>query len=281
MISARSLDDLLMLATEAAREGGRMAMTRFTPGGATTAAIDYKAGGSPVTEADLAVDAYLGDLLRRAEPGFGWLSEETADEPSRLEKRRVWVVDPIDGTRSFARGDADWTVAIGLVEDGIPLLGALFAPVSGDMFAAARGAGATLNGRPVAVSARTEAEGASLLGPKPLVDAVMNEGGRFERVPRVHSLALRIAHVAAGRVDLGVAEAHAHDWDLAAAHAILVEAGGELRTREGRTPSYNRPSTKHPAIAAGSPALLPSLTELLAAVDLRRVAVEDGVRRGR
>jgi myo-inositol-1(or 4)-monophosphatase len=281
MISASSLDDLLTLATDAAREGGRMAMAHFTPGGRTTAAVDYKAGGSPVTAADLAVDAHLGERLRRAEPDFGWLSEETADDPSRLDKRRVWIVDPIDGTRSFARGDEDWTVAIGLVEDGRPVLGAIYAPVTGDLFAAVRGGGATLNGRPIAVSARTEAAGARLLGPKPLVDAVIHEGGRFERAPRVHSLALRIAHVAAGLVDLGVAEAHAHDWDLAAAHMILTEAGGELRGRDGRVPSYNRPSTKHPAIAAGSPALLPSLAELLEAVDLRRVAVEDGMRRGR
>ncbi len=281
MTSARSLTDLSALVSEAARVGGRMALDYFRPGEKTTAAIDFKHGGSPVTAADLAVDAHLGALLRDAEPSFGWLSEETADDPARLACRRVWVVDPIDGTRSFARGDADWTVAIGLVEDGVPLLGVVYAPVTDEMFSAVLGAGATLNGRPIRVSARPALSGARLLGPKPLVDAVMSRHADFERTPRVHSLALRLAHVADGRVDVGIAEANAHDWDLVAAHAILTEAGGALLGRDGRTPAYNRPSTQHPAVAAGPPDLVGTLAEMLQAVDLRRVAVEDGVPRPR
>ncbi len=281
MTSASALADLLTLVRDAAREGGRMALAHWREGGTTTASVDYKSGGSPVTEADLAVDAYLGERLRRAEPGFGWLSEETADDPSRLERRHVWVVDPIDGTRSFARGDADWTVAIGLVEDGIPVLGAVYAPVTDEMYAAVRGAGATLGDAPIGVSARRELSGSRIVGPKPLVDAVLEEGRAFERTPRTHSLALRLVRVAEGRVDVGVAEAHAHDWDLAAAHVILSEAGGALIGRDGRVPVYNRRSTKHTAVAAGPEPLARELADILRAVDLRRVAIEDGTPRRR
>jgi myo-inositol-1(or 4)-monophosphatase len=281
MTSAAALEHLLTLTRDAAREGGLMALGHWREGGATTASVDYKSGGSPVTAADLAVDAHLGERLRRAEPSFGWLSEETADDPVRLDRRYVWVVDPIDGTRSFARGDPDWTVAIGLVEDGVPVLGVVYAPVTGEMYAAVRGGGAMLDETPIAVSGKTELSGCRIAGPRPLLDALDEEGPTFLRSPRTHSLALRIARIAEGRIDVGVAEAHAHDWDLAAAHVILSEAGGALIGRDGRVPVYNRPSTKHTAIAAGPAPLARNLADMLRAVDLRRVAVEDGTPRRR
>src|SRR5689334_5304320 len=117
-------------ARESTLEAGRLALSYFRAGQSTTAAVNFKHGGSPVTAADLAVDELLKQRLGRVAPEFGWLSEETTDTRARLQRRLVWVVDPIDGTRAFARGDVDWTIAVGLVFDGIPIAGFVYAPVA-------------------------------------------------------------------------------------------------------------------------------------------------------
>ena len=170
----------LNVAREAAEAAGRMAIAYFRHGSQTTAGIDYKHGGSPVTEADLLVDLYLRERLMTAAPDFGWLSEETADAPARLKKRNVWVVDPIDGTKSFARGDPDWTIAVGLVRDGVPLAGFVYAPVSDEMFEATPGRPALLNGHPIQVSSCASLDKARIAGPRPVLDAIQGSGARFD-----------------------------------------------------------------------------------------------------
>jgi len=125
-----------------------------------------KGGNSPVTEADVAVDELLRGLLGEARPDYGWLSEETADDPARLSRRRVFVVDPIDGTRGFLAGDRRWCVSVAVVEEGRPVVGALAAPALGRSFAALRGQGATLDGRALAVRDPGQLQGARLAGPK-------------------------------------------------------------------------------------------------------------------
>lgn len=253
----------LNVAREAAEAAGRMAIAYFRHGSQTTAGIDYKHGGSPVTEADLLVDAYLRERLMAAAPDFGWLSEETADAPARLKKRNVWVVDPIDGTKSFARGDPDWTIAVGLVRDGVPLAGFVYAPVSDEMFEATPGRPALLNGHPIQVSSCASLDKARIAGPRPVLDAIQGSGARFERAARIHSLAFRIVRVADGTIDGGVAANGPYDWDLVAAHAILTAAGGSILTASGETPRYNRPTPKHDAIAMAGPALIDLLADAL------------------
>jgi myo-inositol-1(or 4)-monophosphatase len=250
-------------AREAAGEAGRLALGYFREGGRTSADIMYKAGGSPVTEADLEVDAFLRDALTTAAPDFGWLSEETADSPQRLQHDNVWVVDPIDGTRAFARGDADWTVAIGIVRHGRPVAGFIFAPVSGEFFEALPGGPALLNGREVRASGKAAMEGARIAGPRPILDAMESLRTPFERRPRIHSLAYRFVQVADGRVDGSVASGRAHDWDLAAAHAILEAAGATILDVRGSALTYNRPSTVHPPVVAAAPELADRLAEVL------------------
>ncbi len=256
--------EMLARARKAALEGGRMALRYFRSGAPTSAAIMYKEGGSPVTEADLAVDSFLREELRAAAPGFGWLSEETADTAERLAHDHVWVVDPIDGTRAFARGDADWTIAIGIVSHGIPVAGFIVAPVSGDLYEAVPGGPAMLNGSAVRVAGRAELAGARIAGPRPMLDAMDAMNLPFSRTPRIHSLAYRFAQVADGRIDGAVASGRAHDWDLAAAHAILEAAGAAVLDVSGHAPRYNRPSTTHPPVTAASPALAARLANLLA-----------------
>jgi len=253
-------------ARSAATEAGQMAMGYFRRGGRTSADIQYKDGGSPVTEADLAVDAYLRRTLMAAAPEFGWLSEETLDDARRLDREVVWVVDPIDGTRAFARGDTDWTVAIGIVVRGVAVAGFVFAPVSGDLYEALPGAPSFLNGKPIRASGQDGIAGARIAGPGPILDAMQGERLPFQRMPRIHSLAYRFVRVAEGAIDGGLASGSAHDWDLAAAHAILTGAGGVIRTVGGETPVYNRASTVHEPMVAAGPGLAPSLSDILAQV---------------
>ena len=198
----------LVTLVAAARLGGEAALADFRPGQQTLASVAYKPGDSPVTSADLAVDRILGDRLRSAFPEAGWLSEESADDAARLERSRLLVLDPIDGTRAFMRGDPCWTVAIALVEDGRPIAGVVHAPALGETYAASLGRGATLNGEPIRAAILAGLDGVRVAGPRPLVSAFAAEAGfRWEPAARTPSLAYRLASVAAGRIPLGLAGA--------------------------------------------------------------------------
>lgn len=240
----------------AAREAGALAARSFRASTRTSARIWSKAGGSPVTEADMAVDAFLKERLGALLPEAGWLSEETADDESRLTRRLVWIVDPIDGTRAFLTGHPDWSVVVALLADDVPVLGIVHAPALHVMYEAVHGGGARRDGIPIAVSARDELAGARVSGPKPLVDMLERRAGEpFERLPKVPSLALRLARVAEGAIDLGLVSSDARDWDIAAAHLVLREAGGRLTSLEGIVPAYNRAEPLHGELCAAPPCL--------------------------
>lgn len=246
----------------AASEAGALAMRWFREGEKTSARTEYKHGGSPVTEADFAVDRFLHERLRELFPDAGWLSEETADSPERLAAESVFVVDPIDGTRGFAEGDARWSVSAALVRGGRPVAGVVVAPALGERFVAAQGHGARRNGVRLDISDAGPLAGGKLAGPQPLARRAVEETGMIH-VPKIPSLALRFAHVAGRNIDAAVSSSNSHDWDIAAADLILHEAGGMLTGLDGRTPVYNRSDLKHGALAAASVA---RHAELLAAV---------------
>ena len=207
---------------------------------------------SPVSEADMAVDAYLREAL--AEPGTGWLSEETRDDRKRIGRRRVHIVDPIDGTRAYLAGFPDWSISAALVQDGRPVAAALYAPVSGELFVAAAGAGATRNGTTIAANAGAELAGAILAGPKRYQDTVAARVPQIRIAAKIHSLALRLTRVAHGAVDVAFASANSRDWDLAAADLLVHEAGGALTDAVGETVVYNLHDPVHGMlIAAGRP----------------------------
>src|ERR671911_308098 len=159
---------LMPAVREAAREAGRIACRYFERGAKTTARIWSKHGGSPVTEADVAVDSFLKVELSAALPEAAWLSEETADDPARLDARLVWIVDPIDGTRAFLSGSPDWCVSLALLADGRPIFGHVFAPAWDQLYEAVLGQGATRNGEPIAVSAETDLRGSRVAANKGL-----------------------------------------------------------------------------------------------------------------
>lgn len=226
----------------------------------------YKGPGQVLTEADLAVDRLLRSLLLRARPDDGWLSEETADDGSRLERARVWVVDPIDGTRAFADRIPEFSISVALVIEGVPALGAVLNPATGELFEAARGEGATLNDARLRTSGRTELAGAQLLSSR----GEIKRRRWSERMPEaaftaIGSLAYKLALVAAGRFD-GLASLRAsHDWDLAAAVLLVEEAGGAISLRDGRPLRLNQPVPRHDGLAvAASEPLRHRLVERLA-----------------
>jgi myo-inositol-1(or 4)-monophosphatase len=237
---------------DAACGAGRLALGYYRPGAVTSAEIFRKAGGSPVTEADFVVDRFLKQRLNALVPEAGWLSEETEDSYARLSKDRIFVVDPIDGTRGFMRGHTAWAIVLALVERGRPLIGIVHAPALQETYIGVKGAGAWLNGKAIGVSKRaTMGAGAKIAAPAFLAERLRKAGLEFELQPRIPSLALRIANVASGALDAGFASENANDWDIAAADLILNEAGGRLTSLDGCEIRYNRRETRHgPLIAA-------------------------------
>jgi myo-inositol-1(or 4)-monophosphatase len=238
-----------------AREAGDIAMAYFRPAERTSADVNYKSGGSPVTEADLAVDRFLFEQMASLAPGAGWLSEETADTAERLSRGEVIVVDPIDGTTAFVRGDKRWAVSIALIEQGCPVVGVVHAPALGKTFAARKGGGAFLNGEAIGVSPREELAGARIVSPRDKTEFFEKSAYGFKIALRAPSLALRLTDVAAGANDLAIASPGARDWDIAAADVILSEAGGLLSEIEGGPLTYNRASSRREMLVAAPRAL--------------------------
>lgn len=248
-----------------AEAAGRIALAYFRPGGTTKAEIEWKGDGSPVTEADFAVNAFLLRELSGLWPGAAWLSEESTDDRERLEGSHVIIVDPIDGTRGFARGDENWSIAIALVEAGRPVIGVVHGPALGETYTALAGQGAWLNGRRLKV--RTDAgmwPDMQITCPRPLADSLRAVGIQFDFRPKIASLALRIAKVASGVYDAGFATRDSHDWDLAAADLVLQEAGGLLAGPDGAPLIYNRPDLSHGLLTATPRALQPGFRDALA-----------------
>ncbi len=209
---------------------------------------------SPVTDADIAVNEILHERLTALVRGAGWLSEESQDPVPDRTFPLVWIVDPIDGTRAYISGRADWTISVALVEHGRPLTAALYAPATDEMFLVSRGRGATLNGAPIKVTPGKMLDGAKVAGPKRYLERLSGfaQDGLSPQ-PKVHSLALRIARVAQGTLDAAIASNGSHDWDLAAADLLVHEAGGALTDFGGRPLKYSEPQSSHGAlIAAGS-----------------------------
>jgi myo-inositol-1(or 4)-monophosphatase len=234
------------LLADAVREAGALGLSLFR----TEVKNWIKGASSPVSDADIAVNDLLERRLRSATPDYGWLSEESVDDRSRLERALVWVVDPIDGTRNYLAGKEDWCVSVALVENGSPLLAALFAPATDEFFFAARGQGASCNGAALRATSGTGLDFARVAGPKPLVERLKRSLGDISLHPRIGSLALRLCRVADGRLDAAFVGGNSHDWDLAAADLIVHEADGTLTALSGDAITYNRREVTHGVLVA-------------------------------
>ena len=256
---AREASEIAQTLAHAVEQGGALALAKFR----TTFRSWTKGESSPVSEVDMAVNDLLRERLTALAPAYGWLSEETADDPARLTARRVWMVDPIDGTRAFIAGSPDWTVVAALVEEGRPIAGAIFAPSHAALFTAARGTGAWRNGERIAATAGDTIDRARVAAPKRQIERLAAITQRMEVLPLIRSLALRFARVADGSYDVALASSNPHDWDLAAVDLLVHEAGGALTTLEGRPLTYNGAELVHDALVAAGRARHAALIGLL------------------
>ena len=233
----------LETAVRAARAAGEAVMRSFR----RTQEVHYKSPGQPLTEADLEADRLLRTLLLEARPEYGWLSEETADSPERLERKRVWVVDPIDGTRSFVDGHAEFSVSVGLAEAGRAVLGVVLNPATGELFQALEGEGAFRDGVRVRVSAEAEGPGRRFI----LASRSEIRRGEFDpfhdgwTVHPLGSTAYKMVKVADGTGDVFLSRGPKSEWDVCGAEVVVREAGGRVTDSAGEALRYNRP---HPAV---------------------------------
>ena len=250
------------LLAEAVRAAGRLALDFF----GRNPEVWVKEGNSPVSEADIAADKLLRELLMAARPDYGWLSEESVDTPDRLDRARVFVIDPIDGTRAFIAGQQEWAVSAAVVEDGRPIAAALYQPVTDDLWVSALGLGARRGDVDLEAHARASLDGARVTGPRRYLKHPELTRHGLEARPFVPSLALRLAYVADGRLDVAFGSSFSNDWDLAAADLLVHEAGGKMLTLEGAPVRYNAVVPRHPPLFAAVPGLEKTATELLAVV---------------
>jgi myo-inositol-1(or 4)-monophosphatase len=232
--------------TAIAAEAGALALAKWR----TDFRQWEKSPGNPVCDVDLEVDALLHARLAALLPDAGWLSEETADNSDRLAQTRLWVVDPIDGTRDYVRGRPGWAVSIALVENGLPVIGVLDAPARGEIWLARAGRGATRNGLPVHVGGRTEFAGARVP-----TDALPGVDSDLIAVARPNSIALRIAMVAADEADLVATLRWGFEWDIAAAALIAQEAGASVSDAFGAPLAFNTPSAQAFGVLATTPGI--------------------------
>jgi len=245
---------------EAALDSVRAVFARFTPG---EIEAEYKAGHDPVTEADRAVDAVLRQTLLRGDEG--WLSEESADDLSRLEKSRVWVVDPLDGTREFVLGLPEFCVSIGFVEDGRPVAGGIYNPATGEKVIGAVGAGILYNGKPSRASQRTSLQGAVILASRSEVDRgewQQFQGGALE-IRAMGSVAYKLGLVAAGRADVTFTLTPKHEWDVAAGAALVDSADGFVATLDNHPLRCNQRSPLLSGLLASGPLLRDDVLRLI------------------
>lgn len=252
-------DDLSLIET-AAREAGAIARASFGKNVETWS----KGAAGPVTEVDLAIDAMLKDKLLAARPGYGWLSEESEDDPARLSRARVFVVDPIDGTQAFIQRQPQFSISIGIVEDGRAVAGAVYNPMTDELYLGGPGLGAMMNRAPIKISDPATLDGARIIGkagayeskkwptPWPALDFIWR-----------HSIALRLAHVAAGDADATLLFGLKHNWDVAGGAAIIAGAGGMVTDMRGGALRFNLPDPRTPGLIASGPRLNPLLIERL------------------
>lgn len=245
-LSGAALAQDAALLKQTVREAGVLAKAMFR----TELKNWVKGKSSPVSEADIAVNDLLERRLREATPSYGWLSEESTDDEARLGRRLTWIVDPIDGTRSYLAGRDDWCVCAALVDNGDPVLAAVYAPASEEFFFAARGQGALLNEAGLAASSGDGLDFSRMAGPKPLVQRLSDSPDEVSPHPRIGSLALRLCRVAQGELDAAFAGGQSKDWDLAAANLIVHEANGRMTALSGDAIRYNRRDVVHGVLVA-------------------------------
>lgn len=239
----------LNLLRDIVRQAGAIAAAAYHANDAKTW---DKADNSPVTDADIAVNDFLAKTLQAARPDYGWLSEETKDDASRQARKRSFVVDPIDGTRSFIDRTQNFTVCVAITEDGLPIAGVVFNPLKDELYEACLGGGARLNGRPIKAKDCGQIEGCVMVG----YPRKFRRLGFPDMNCRIaNSMAYRMVLVASGQADAALAFTPKSDWDIAAAALIANEAGAIVTNLRGDTPRFNGKTTSGLGVICAGPKL--------------------------
>jgi myo-inositol-1(or 4)-monophosphatase len=246
-------DQQLLLS--AVRQAGVLAMEKFQKRPKSW----HKPDGTVVTETDVAVDKYLRTTITKARPDDGWLSEETPDNGSRLQRKRFWIADPIDGTRIYLAGENGWGIGAALIEGGEVQMSALLLPSQGKLFHAIKSGGAFLNSKQIALPLSASA---SVIAPRSFAGALGEAGFQFQSGSHL-PLLLRFAAIAEGHLAGAITLGEKNDWDIAAGHLILTEAGGTVSTGEGDNIVYNRKEPWQPGVVAAGPQWHGALVDLV------------------
>src|ERR1700733_7805769 len=258
-MESKSYADILRR-IHSALEASRAVFARFTPGAIET---EYKVGHDPVTEADRALDVVLRQELLRE--GEGWLSEESVDDPVRLQRSRVWVVDPLDGTREFVKGIPEFCVSIGFVENGRPVAGGIYNPATDETFLGSIDSGVTYNGKPAQPSQRKSLDGSLVLASR--TEVKRGEWKPFENaaftVRPMGSVAYKLALVSAGLADITFTLTPKNEWDVVAGAALVQSAGGFVSTLEKTELIANRRDPLLSGLLASGPLLKDELFSLV------------------
>ena len=242
----------------AVEEAADLAHRQWRDGKAPAAKVWEKSKGDPVSEIDLAVDALLKERLAAIMPDAAWLSEETVDDPVRLDSNRVWLVDPIDGTRDYIRGRSGWCVSVALVEYGVPIFAVMAAPAQAKTWIARAGKGVTCNGKRLSASSRQGFAGSRV--PTDDLSAVDHD---LTIVEKPNSIAMRMTMVACDRADLVATLRWGHEWDVAAAHLVAQEAGACVTNALGQPILYNKPDPKDFGLICSAPDIHDAAVERL------------------
>ncbi len=242
----------LDLLTHAALDAGKIALHYWK----RDPKVSDKSDGSPVTEADIAVNDMLETRLRAARPDYGWLSEETPDNAGRLSCEHVFIVDPIDGTRAFVAGEETFAHSLAIARGGVVVAGVVYLPALDRLYTASLTAPALRDGQPIAPTGRTTIEDATVLTSRPNLDPALWPGG----VPPVKrtfraSLAYRMCLVAEGRHDAMLTLKDAWEWDIAAGALICTRAGAMVTDRAGGALAFNRSHPQTAGVVAATPAV--------------------------
>lgn len=250
----------LDLLIDAARESGRIASGYAN---ANPEVWNKPDGAGPVTEADLAVNRMLEAELQAARPDYGWLSEETPPNNERINRDRTFIIDPIDGTRSFIEGSNTWAHSLAIAEKGRIVAGVVFLPLRNKLYTAAYGLGAALNATPISPSYASNLDASEILAPKPTMDAK-----HWKNVPKFNrshrpSLAYRLSLVADGSFDGMLTLRPTWEWDVAAGTIILEEAGATVSDKSGNPLRYNNQDPRLAGVVAGNAKLHEQVTQAL------------------
>ena len=251
------MNEILLIAIQAAKEAGKIISSFYQ----NEYEVKMKGKGNPVTEADIAADQKIKTILTNEFPKYGWLSEETKDTPDRLDKKRVWVVDPIDGTKEFVQGIPNFVVSIGLVENRKPILGVIHNPINNDIYAASLGGGFYYNGNQSFINQKTKFSEIIMLNSRSesMEGLWESYNSQFNKLIPIGSIALKLAMVAANQADMVASLKPKNEWDICAGHCLINEAKGTLMTINGKNISYNNPNTLIvPGLVAGNQPIVKS-----------------------